>query len=198
MPKSKKTMRRKARGKLPPPAVRKRKLVFFWMVSTIVLAVVGGAYLYVSYISAEQAPLDYVNEDVVHDRPIHAIHEMQPGPPIPFLPKDGPQPRIVLPEGTFDFGRIAPTAVVKYRFVVRNTGDAPLTISRAYTTCGCTTADFTARVIPPGKVALVTLIFDAGFHDTRGQQVRRGVVIENNDRRQPQAKVWTQASVSSY
>lgn len=198
MPKRRKTARRKARRGPASPAMRRKKPVPFWMVMAAVLVVIGGAYLYLSNRPTGKAPLDYAEEEVVRGNPIHAVHEMRAGPPIPFLPKDQPQPRIVVPESTYDFGRVGPTSVVRYRFPVRNTGEAPLTISRAYTTCGCTTADFTARVIPPGKVALVTLTFDAGIHDARGQNVRRGVIIENNDRRQPKAEVWTRASVSWY
>ena len=85
--------------------------------------------------------------------------------------------------------------MVQHEFAIANVGDAPLTISRAYTTCGCTTADFTATVIPPGKVSIMTLTFDAGFHDAGGQTVRRGVIIENNDARNPQVEIWTQAAV---
>jgi hypothetical protein len=76
-------------------------------------------------------------------------------------------------------------------------GDAPLTISRAYTTCGCTTAEISASVIPPGKVATVKMVFDAGYHDTRGQTVRRGLIIENNDPAQSEAEIWLVATVRS-
>ena len=182
----------------PPRATRRRKPVSFWMVMAGLVGVIGGAYLYLSNTSAETAPIEYAEEEVIRDKPFRAIHEMGGGPPIPFLPKDRPQPKIVVPEGAYNFGRIGPTAVVRYRFAVRNAGEAPLTISRAYTTCGCTTADFTARVIPPGRVAQVTLVFDAGFHDTRGQNVRRGLIIESNDRSRSKAEVWTLSSVSSY
>jgi hypothetical protein len=120
---------------------------------------------------------------------------MGDGPPIPFLPKDQAQPAIAVSETSYDFGRIGPTDVVERTFVIFNTGNAPLTISRAYTTCGCTTADITASSIPPGKVAVVTLTFDAGFHETAGQTVRRGLIIENNDPRGPKAEIWIQASV---
>ena len=36
-------------------------------------------------------------------------------------------------------------------------------------------------VIPPGKISLMTLTLDAGFHDVAGKTVRRGITIENND-----------------
>ena len=177
-------------------AKKEKKPVPFWMVMVGLAAMLGGAYFYLSGESEAYQPLKYSEDEVVREKPIHAVHEMGGGPPIPFLAKDKPQPKIVVPEGTYNFGNIGPKAKVEYRFAVRNEGEAPLTISRAYTTCGCTTADFTARVIPPGKLALVTLTFDAGFHDTRGQQVRRAVIIENNDRNNAKAEVWTRASVS--
>lgn len=197
MPKNRKNVQPKAHRDSNPPAARRKKPIPFWMVMAGLLVVAGGAYYYFTSQSDDFAPLEYAEEQVVRDRPIRAIHEMGDGPPIRFLPEGQPQPKIVVPEGTYNFGNIGATAVVKYRFAVYNTGDGPLTISRAYTTCGCTTADITARVIPPGKVALVTIIFDAGFHDTRGQQVRRGLIIENNDRSRSKAEIWTRASVGN-
>ncbi len=139
----------------------------------------------------------YDSADVVYDGPLHGVHEMEPSEKQPpFLPRDGPQPRIEIPKRSHDLGIIPPSAEPEVTFVVRNSGQAPLTISRLYTTCECTTADLTASVIPPGKVALLTVRFDADFHDVRGQAVRRGVILENNDRTQPQAEVWIQAQVS--
>lgn len=141
------------------------------------------------------AARDYEPGDVATGKPLYAVHEMGEGPPIPFLAKNQPQPDVVVPEKFYDFGRIGPRDVVEKTFIIRNTGGAPLTISRAYTTCGCTTAEISASVIPPGKVATIKLIFDAGFHDTAGQTVRRGLIIENNDPNYSQAEIWIQASV---
>ncbi len=141
------------------------------------------------------AATNVLPEDVAGDKPILAVHEMGEGPPIPFLPENQPQPQITIPQASYNFGSIGPTDVVEEMFVIRNEGEGPLTISRAYTTCGCTTAEISASVIPPGKVATVKLVFDAGFHDTAGQTVRRGLIIENNDAGRPQAEIWVQATV---
>lgn len=130
-------------------------------------------------------------------RPIQATHQMGDSPPIPFLPQDGPQPNVAVAEAFHDFGGIGAKDVVTRTFVVRNTGEAPLTISHAYTTCGCTTAEVSADVIPPGQAATVALRFDAGFHDSAGQTVRRGVILENNDPDQPQVEIWVQAEVAN-
>lgn len=188
-------MNRKERRRQARQRARRKNTIaaFILVVSLLVLA--GSLYAYFSDSQTAVAALDYEPEDIVYDQPIQAVHEMGEGPPIPFLPGDQAQPAIAVSEKTYNFGSIGPTEVVERKFVIFNTGNAPLTISRAYTTCGCTTADISASAIPPGKVAEVTLTFDAGFHDTSGQTVRRGLIIENNDPRQPQAEYWVQASV---
>ncbi|NOZ28925.1 MAG: DUF1573 domain-containing protein [Chloroflexi bacterium] len=145
---------------------------------------------------ASAEAVSYDPADVVYDDGLYGVHEMEPSQtPIPFLPKDGPQPKLVIPQDFWDFGEVGPTDVVDHTFVLKNEGEAPLTISRIYTTCGCTTAELSARVIPPGKVALLRLIFDAGYHDVRGQTVRRGIIIENNDPNYSEAAVWSEAFV---
>ncbi len=171
---------------------------------TLVLMVFGGLLLIVGGLlawkptAARQEPVQVDPEDIVYDEGLYAVHEMDGAQldQIPFLPEDGPQPHLVIPEDFYNFSAISPTAVVQHDFYLVNTGEAPLTITRAYTTCGCTTATISATVIPPGKAALVTVVFDAGYHDVRGQVVRRGVIIENNDPEQPQAEVWIQAAVT--
>ena len=190
-------MSRKAKhGSATPKSPNKRQVPFSWVLIGVIVAAVGGYYLLINTDQAAQAVPSYAEEEVARDAPFVAVHEMAAGARISFLPEDGPQPKISIPSDYFNFGGIGPRDVVRRKFVIRNEGDAPLTISRAYTTCGCTTAEFSARVIPPGKLALVTLVLDAGFHDVRGQTVDRGIIIENNDRRSPEAEIWTRAAVS--
>ncbi len=167
-----------------------------------IAGMIGGAALIAAAVislrgggSAQPTSFDYGPDDISYDKPIQAVHEMEAGPPIPFLPKDGSQPQIEMNEIFYDFGSVGATEVITREFAIANMGQAPLTISRAYTTCGCTIADFSATVIPPGQVSVVTLRFDAGFHDTAGQIVRRGIIIENNDPDRPQAEYWVEASV---
>jgi hypothetical protein len=183
------TLSRRERKELARRKARQRKIIPIIIVAFGILIVGVSLITYFSNQTAvDEDVLAYAPEDVARDRPISAIHEMGEGPPIPFLPRD---------ESTYDFGMIGPQDVVNRTFIIRNTGEAPLTISRAYTTCGCTTAEISASVIPPGMVAEATLIFDAGFHDTAGQSVRRGLIIENNDPNQSKAEYWTTAKVSN-
>lgn len=188
-------MNRRERRLHAQKQARRKNTLLAVILTIAVLLIAGGLYAYFADSPTAAAALDYEPEDIVYGDPIHAIHEMGEGPPITFLPHDQVQPAIAASEKSYDFGSIGPQDVVQRRFAIFNTGKAPLTISRAYTTCGCTTAEISARTIPPGKVASVTLTFDAGFHDTAGQTVRRGLIIENNDPRQPQAEIWIQAAV---
>lgn len=174
---------------------RNWKPVALLIVGVLLLGV--GVVAYTSATPTVRAALDYRPEDVAHEKPVVAIHEMSEGSPIPFLPRNQAQPRIQVPEKYYNFGVVGPQDVVEREFIIRNTGEAPLTISRAYTTCGCTTAEISATVIPPDQVATIKLIFDAGYHDAAGQTVRRGLIIENNDPSFSQAEIWIQASVRS-
>ncbi|MFP3853741.1 MAG: DUF1573 domain-containing protein [Anaerolineales bacterium] len=162
------------------------------------LLVVGAVLLAVTDLGGSSAGarvIEYTEAQVARANPIMAVHEMEAGPPIPYLPASSPQPSIAVSEEFVNVGSVGPTEVIERKFVIANTGEGPLTISRAYTTCGCTTAEISSATIPAGQVAEVNLIFDAGFHDTRGQVVRRGLIIENNDPEQPVREIWIEASV---
>ncbi|MEK6220892.1 MAG: DUF1573 domain-containing protein [Chloroflexota bacterium] len=178
-------------------AIRRRRRHKF----TTILYLIGGTALIIGalYLTKKPAPVEFVVDPktVVYGKTLHAIHEMK-GPSInsiAFLPKDGPQPKVAVSTTSYDFGSIHPTEIVSQHFIIQNVGKAPLTISRAYTTCGCTTADFTGTIIPPGENVVMTLVFDAGYHDVRGQIVKRGVIIEINDPNLPQLEIWAEATI---
>src|SRR3990172_1915065 len=150
---------------------RRLRTLAIWLGSAaLVILLIGAVWL--NRVAASQPADHKVNYDaslVGYDLPLHAVHEMT-GPSlasIPYLPQDGPQPKLVISQSFFDFKQIGANEIVEHQFVIANEGNAPLTISRAYTTCACTTADLTASVIPPGGIAVMTLTFDAGVHDVR-------------------------------
>jgi hypothetical protein len=189
-------MKAKIRRKNRRPQ-RKQKWVPIAILIIGVILIGVGVISYTGGTSSDVASAEYHPDDVAHDQPIFGVHEMADGPPIPFLPANEPQPAIVVPEKSFNFGAIGAKDIVERTFIIRNEGEAPLTISRVYTTCGCTTAEVSASIIPPGKVATVKIVFDAGFHDAAGQTVRRGVIIEHNDPNRSQAEIWVQAAIRS-
>jgi len=174
-----------------------KDLSYLMIFGGVVIIVIGLIVSLGGGSKSAEALINYQPEDVENDLPFVAVHEMgaSTNSNIKFLPKDGPQPEIAVSSIFHDFGSIGPTDVVKQTFIIANHGNAPLTIHRAYTTCGCTTAEFSSSVISPGKVVRMTMVLDAGFHDLRGQTVRRGVIIENNDPDNSQIEIWAQAKV---
>jgi hypothetical protein len=143
--------------------------------------------------------IQYNAGNVVYGQKIHAVHVIDANDALPrpdfSAAASSVKPEMRLSETYYNFGSVDDRQILSRTFVIANSGQTALVIRRAYTTCGCTTADFTASKIPPGKIALMTLQFDAAYHDMRGTTVRRGVMIETNDPDQPTQEVWIQASV---
>jgi hypothetical protein len=132
---------------------------------------------------------------IVRDHPLTASQNTRDALTAAALEPGGGLPGAEVSEGFYNFGAIGAQEVVRHDFLVTNRGSAPLVIRRAYTTCRCTTAEISASNVPPGMSALVTVIFDAGFHNTRGQTVRRGLILETNDPNRTQVELWVQAKV---
>lgn len=141
----------------------------------------------------------YSPSDVVYGNEFRAVHDMNSAvnAKLPSISYETVSaiPKIQMSEYFYDFGSVNSHEILSRTFVIANIGNVKLVIEKAYTTCGCTVADFTAKEIPPGKVALMTIHFDTGFHDMRGTTVRRGVVLETNNPEQPVQEIWIQASV---
>lgn len=64
-------------------------------------------------------------------------------------------------EDTHDFGTIKEgDGPVTHIFEVKNTGDAPLVITRVMSSCGCTTPTFNREPIAPGKTSKITVTYN--------------------------------------
>jgi hypothetical protein len=132
-------------------------------------------------------------------KPILGWHDManlpdpsQPGRPVPA---GQPQPNIDLPVAEFDFGTIpsGPDDVSQV-FDIQNTGTEVLEVRNVTTSCGCTTAQLSSSVIPPGTRAELTAVFDPDYHDAEGP-VTRIIWLETNDPDQPVVEIGFTANV---
>ncbi|MCC5915764.1 MAG: DUF1573 domain-containing protein [Cryomorphaceae bacterium] len=77
-----------------------------------------------------------------------------------------------LPEFTFDatshdFGQIEQGEVVTHDFTFTNTGDAPLVITSARGSCGCTVPDYPKTPVAPGESGVIKVSFDSNGRDGR-------------------------------
>lgn len=68
--------------------------------------------------------------------------------------------RITFSETEFDFGEVNEGDVVEHKFQFKNTGNAPLTILKARSTCGCTIPEYPEEPIPPGGSGEITAKFN--------------------------------------
>lgn len=69
--------------------------------------------------------------------------------------------KIEAPVDTHDFGIIKESeGDVSHTFIVTNSGNAPLVITRVVSSCGCTTPEFTKEPIAPGKSGEIKVIYN--------------------------------------
>lgn len=66
-------------------------------------------------------------------------------------------PRLVVEKYEHTFGEMDVGEQGRHDFVVRNAGEADLTLETASTTCKCTLAQLTKAVVPPGESTVITL-----------------------------------------
>ncbi|GAB1447121.1 MAG: DUF1573 domain-containing protein [Bacteroidetes bacterium] len=71
------------------------------------------------------------------------------------------QAEIKFVKETHDFGSIPQGTPATYTFEFENTGKAPLIITNASASCGCTTPDWTKEPIKPGKKGFVKATYNA-------------------------------------
>ena len=61
---------------------------------------------------------------------------------------------------THNFGAFKESQVQKVTFVFTNTGDEPLVIQQAFSSCGCTVAKFSKDPVAPGAKGQVTVSYN--------------------------------------
>ena len=79
----------------------------------------------------------------------------------PDVMPDGPLPTFKFSEESFDFGTITEGDVVDHVFSFVNEGDAPLIISSATASCGCTVPVWPKAPIAPGEQAEIKVQFNS-------------------------------------
>lgn len=87
-------------------------------------------------------------------------------------------PKIQFVEEEHDFGNIAKGEAVEHTFTFTNTGDAPLVITNASSSCGCTVPEFTREPIQPGETGEMLVKFDGSG---KGQVTKTVTVTTNTE-----------------
>lgn len=85
---------------------------------------------------------------------------------------------ISAPEEQFDFGTIKEAdGPVTHAFTLKNVGNAPLVITRASASCGCTKPKFSTEPIAPGKSTKIEVTYNPAGRP--GQFVKTVAVYSN-------------------
>lgn len=74
---------------------------------------------------------------------------------------EGPTPKFEFTEDNFDFGTIQEGDIVSHIFSFTNTGEAPLIISNASASCGCTVPQWPKDPIPVGGTGEIKVQFNS-------------------------------------
>jgi hypothetical protein len=98
--------------------------------------------------------------------------------PAPQGQAKSPEPIIELDSLAFDYGLANEGDTLKHVFTIRNTGTAPLVLSNALSSCGCTAAILSTTTIPPGGSGALEVTTDT--HGDRGPVSRRITVFSND------------------
>jgi len=76
-----------------------------------------------------------------------------------------------------DFGKISEGEKVGCVFTFENRGTAPLVVTSAVTSCGCTVPKFDKKPVPPGGIGTVEVIFDSSG---RGGVQTKTITVQSN------------------
>ncbi len=93
------------------------------------------------------------------------------------------KPRIYFPETEHSFGQVTHGDILNYVFKFSNTGTAPLKIKNIHTSCGCTAALLSSKILQPGQEGSIRVQLDTS---KRMGQYYRTITIDSNDPDQPQ------------
>lgn len=88
-----------------------------------------------------------------------------------------PKTVMTFEETKHNFGTIKEGEVVRHPYHFKNEGNAPLLISQAQASCGCTVPSFPKEPIPPGGEGDIMVQFDS--HNRKGHQ-QKNVLIWSN------------------
>ncbi|MEA3451026.1 MAG: DUF1573 domain-containing protein [Bacteroidota bacterium] len=80
-------------------------------------------------------------------------------------------------ENIFDFGSLTQGEQIKHTYKFKNTGNKPLIIIEAHSTCGCTVADYSDKPINPQSEGYVKVTFNSS--GKRGHQSKVITIISN-------------------
>ncbi len=87
-------------------------------------------------------------------------------------------PEIFFETPNFDFGKVYKGQKVEHIFKFVNRGTSDLEINKVKTSCGCTAAILSDKIIPPGETGEIKTTFSTGSY--RGK-AKKSITVKSND-----------------
>ena len=98
----------------------------------------------------------------------------------------GPQPKILVSEQEWDFGKVIQGEKPNHTFIVKNGGEGDLIIERIKESCACIEASISTTHIQPGESAEVKVSYDTTDYVGKDE---KHFHIYSNDPQQPDKKI---------
>jgi len=102
------------------------------------------------------------------------------------------QPRVKFKQESWDFGKVKQGETLSYEFVFRNEGEVPLTIQRVTTSCGCTAALVSEKIVAPGKEGKIGVTFSTQGY---GGRVEKTITVDSDDPAEPHKQLLISADI---
>ncbi|MEJ2201238.1 MAG: DUF1573 domain-containing protein [Desulfuromonadaceae bacterium] len=102
-------------------------------------------------------------------------------------------PQIDAEQTDFNFGQIAQGEKVSHTFRFQNAGDEPLMVDRVRSSCGCTAALLSAKIVAAGDVAEIQTTFDSSRFNGA---VKKTIYLYANDPHQPVTEFHIRGTVN--
>lgn len=101
-------------------------------------------------------------------------------------------PTVTAVASVYDFGAVFQGTAVKHTFRVENHGAGALTLGAVQTSCGCTVAAPTKRIVPPGDYSEIAAVFDTSADKGPAQRI---ITVATNDPKQRQLNLTIKGDV---
>jgi hypothetical protein len=94
----------------------------------------------------------------------------------------------------FDFGSIPGNSKVEHDFMLSNKGKTDLYVRKVSASCGCTVAQPSKTIIPPGDSTVIKVTYNTQGHSGAD---KKAITVITNDPRKPKSILWIKTLVEA-
>ncbi|MGE0201780.1 MAG: DUF1573 domain-containing protein [Candidatus Melainabacteria bacterium] len=103
-----------------------------------------------------------------------------------------PQPMIDVEDPVADLGMVTTDAKARHRYIIYNVGGASLRLGEIETTCGCTVAKVSKKIILPGDFTKLDVTLDTSL---KLGHVKKKIMVHSNDPEKPVLDLYLTGTV---